>query len=115
MHVSPELFRTAWFIESLLTELAVALVVRTRRPFFRSRPGRLLLVSTIALAALAPAIPWLPGAMLLGFVPVPGWLLASIMLITAAYVAAAELTKRFFFGQAVRGAAGIRRGIARTM
>ena len=32
-------FRTGWFVESLLTELVIALVVRTRRPFFRSRPG----------------------------------------------------------------------------
>ncbi len=43
----PETFRTAWFIESLLTELIVALVVRTHRPFFRSQPGALLLWSTI--------------------------------------------------------------------
>ena len=37
---APDLFRTGWFVESLLTELVIALVVRTRRPFFRSRPGR---------------------------------------------------------------------------
>jgi len=36
----PRTFRTSWFVESLLTELVIALVVRTRRPFFRSRPGR---------------------------------------------------------------------------
>src|SRR5689334_10472734 len=35
---SAALFQTGWFVESLLTELAVALVMRTRRPFFRSRP-----------------------------------------------------------------------------
>ena len=46
-HASPEEFRTGWFIESLLTELVIALVVRTRHVFFRSRPGKLLLVSTI--------------------------------------------------------------------
>jgi hypothetical protein len=28
-HARPELFRTAWFVESLLTELVIALVVRT--------------------------------------------------------------------------------------
>ena len=38
---SAEEFRTGWFIESLLTELVIALVVRTRRLFFRSRPGKL--------------------------------------------------------------------------
>ena len=36
----PEIFRTGWFVESLLTELVIALVVRTRRPFWRSRPGQ---------------------------------------------------------------------------
>ena len=43
---APDEFRTGWFIESLLTELVIALVVRTRRVFFRSRPGTLLLAST---------------------------------------------------------------------
>ncbi len=38
--VNPELFRTSWFVESLLTELVIALVVRTKRPFYRSRPER---------------------------------------------------------------------------
>ena len=36
-------FRTGWFIESLLTELVIALVVRTRRVCYRSMPGKLLL------------------------------------------------------------------------
>ncbi len=39
---SPELFRSAWFLESVSTELAVMLVLRTRRPAWKSRPGRLL-------------------------------------------------------------------------
>src|SRR5678809_1166825 len=55
-HATPELFRTGWFVESLLTELVVALVVRTRRPFFRSKPGAVLFWSTLALVGLAPAI-----------------------------------------------------------
>ena len=38
-HAAPDLFRTGWFVESLLTELVIALVVRTRRPFYRSRPA----------------------------------------------------------------------------
>ena len=48
-HAGPDTFRTGWLVESLLTELVVALVVRTRRPFFKSRPGTLLLVSTVCL------------------------------------------------------------------
>ncbi|HEU4592725.1 MAG TPA: magnesium-translocating P-type ATPase [Steroidobacteraceae bacterium] len=94
---SVEEFRSAWFVESLLTELVIALVVRTRRPFFRSRPGNLLLVSTAVLALLAPAIPYLPFARELGFVPMPGTLLAVIVAVTACYVLAAELMKRWFY------------------
>ena len=71
-YAPPELFRTGWFVESLLTELVIALVVRTRRPFFRSRPGGVLLWSTVALVALTVAIPYLPFIGVFGFVPLPG-------------------------------------------
>lgn len=96
-HAAAPLFRTGWFVESLLTELAIALVVRTRQPFLRSRPGRLLLWSTALVAALAIAIPYLPIADVLGFAPLPGALLVTLVGITALYVAAAEGTKKWFF------------------
>jgi Mg2+-importing ATPase len=94
---SPELFRTGWFLESLLTELVIALVVRTRRPFFRSRPGTVLLASTVALIAVTFAMPYLPYAGVLGFVPLPAGLLAALAAITALYVLAAEVLKRWFY------------------
>jgi Mg2+-importing ATPase len=96
---APPLFRTAWFVESLLTELAVALVVRTRRPFFRSRPGALLLWSTVALIAIALLIPYVPRVAVLGFVPLPAPAVATVCLISGMYVLAAEATKRWFFGR----------------
>jgi Mg2+-importing ATPase len=92
-----EAFRTAWFIESLLTELLVALVVRTRRPFYQSRPGRLLLVSTAVIAALSIAVPYLPFAGAVGFVPLPPSLVVGMCLIAAAYVLATEGLKRWFY------------------
>jgi Mg2+-importing ATPase len=57
---SPEEFRTGWFIESPLTELVIALVVRTRHVFFRSRPGKLLLVSTLIVIGITLVLPYLP-------------------------------------------------------
>jgi Mg2+-importing ATPase len=94
---APDMFRTAWFVESLLTELTVALVMRTQRPFFRSRPGNLLLASTSVLIALTFAIAYLPFAGVFGFVPLPGVLVATIAVITAAYIAATELLKKWFY------------------
>jgi Mg2+-importing ATPase len=94
---SAELFRTGWFVESLLTELVVALVVRTRRRFYLSRPGRVLLLSTVVLVPAAFLIPFLPGAQMLGFVPMPAGLMASLVIITAAYVIATERLKASFY------------------
>jgi len=94
---APPLFRTGWFVESLLTELVIALVVRTRRPFLRSRPGGVLLWSTVGLAALTTAVPYLPWVEVFGFVPLPAGLMASVLAITGAYVAATELAKRWFY------------------
>jgi P-type Mg2+ transporter len=91
---SPEMFRTGWFIESLLTELAIILVVRTYRPLHRSRPGALLLYSTLAVAGLTLVLPYLPIAEPLGFVPLPWPLLAAMITITVFYTCASELAKR---------------------
>jgi len=100
---STEEFRTGWFVQSLLTELVIALVVRTRRIFYRSRPGRVLWVSTLVLSVVALAIPYLPGIEALGFVPLPIPLLAVLLGITALYVVAAELLKRWFYRRVVLG------------
>jgi len=94
---SNESFRTAWFVESLLTELVIALVVRTRRAFFRSRPGTVLLYSTLALIAVTLAIPYLPFVRILGFVPLPAPVVIALVLITVAYVIAAEGMKSWFY------------------
>ena len=96
-HAGQATFRTGWFVESLLTELVVCLVIRTQRPFFASRPGRTLVFTTAAVAALALAIPYLPLVELIGFVPLSSPLLAALVLITALYVLATEALKRRFY------------------
>jgi Mg2+-importing ATPase len=98
-HASPEEFRTGWFIESLLTELVIALVVRTRRRFYRSRPGRLLLVSTAIVTALTLCIPYLPFDNVFGFVPLPASLMLTMIGLTLAYVIAAEVAKTYFYSR----------------
>jgi len=91
------LFRTGWFVESLMTQLVTILVIRTHRPFYRSPPGRLLWILALALAVLAPLLPYLPGHALFDFVALPPPLLAALVAITLLYVGAAELGKRFVY------------------
>ena len=88
------LFRTGWFVESLLTELLVLFVIRTYKPFWQSRPGRLLWQSTLAVVALTLVLPYLPFAALFDFVPLPAGVLAAVVAISLLYVAVTEMVKR---------------------
>jgi Mg2+-importing ATPase len=99
-HASPDEFRTGWFIESLITELVIALVVRTRHVFFRSRPGKLLLVSSLIFIAIALVIPYLPFISVFGFVPLPAPLMLAMIGLTLLYVLAVELAKKYFYARA---------------
>jgi Mg2+-importing ATPase len=99
------LFRSGWFLESIATELAVMLVLRTHRPFFRSRPGTALLVTSIAVALISLAIPFSPLAEPLELVPLPGPVLLALGAITAGYVIATELAKARFYRHGGPGAA----------
>ncbi len=88
-------FQTAWFSVSLLTELAVVLVLRTRGSFWRSAPSPLLWGTTLAVAALALLLPWLPAMQgLFGFVALAPTLLVALIGVLLAYLVATELLKR---------------------
>ena len=77
--------------------VSAASSVSTRRPFFRSRPGTLLWVFTLGVGVLTFALPYLPIAPLLGFTPLPVWVLAALAGLTAVYVLFAEITKKLFY------------------
>jgi Mg2+-importing ATPase len=92
------LFHSAWFVMSLLTELAVLLTLRSRDAAWRSAPTRLLAGLTVGVAVLAWILPHLPWtAALFGFTGLPPMLWATLLGLVLAYAAATELTKRWFF------------------
>lgn len=93
-------FRTGWFLESVLSEILVLLVIRTQRPFFRSPIGRSLLVGSIGVALASLLLPYVALGRSFGLVPVSGPVLLALGLVTAAYVAASEVAKRMFFRRA---------------
>ncbi|HQR56368.1 MAG TPA: magnesium-translocating P-type ATPase [Burkholderiaceae bacterium] len=97
LHVSPAEFRTAWFVESLLTEVMILLVVRTQRPLWRSAPSPILFWISAAAAGAALALPYLPVSQaLFDFVPLGPGVLALLVGITVAYVITNELIKSAF-------------------
>jgi Mg2+-importing ATPase len=92
-------FQTGWFLESVLTELLILLVIRTQRPFFKSRPGRALLIAVLIVAAVTVLLPYSPLDQVLGFVRLP--LVPALVLggITVLYVLGSELAKRVFYAR----------------
>jgi Mg2+-importing ATPase len=98
IHADKATFQTTWFIISVLTELAVVMVLRTHGPAFRSRPSRLLLWSTILVSAFILAVPVLgPLASAFGFVELSARPSLAILVIVAGYIAATEAAKIWFY------------------
>ena len=97
LHAGTEEFRTGWFVESVLSAALVVLVVRSRLPFFETRPGRRLVLATVGVIAITLVLPLSPAAPWLDFRPLPWSFLGLLALIVVAYIASAELAKRCFY------------------
>ena len=91
-------FQSGWFVVSLLTELVVVLVLRTRQPAYRSGPSALLLWATVVVAVLALALPFSgPLAGVFSFVPLSPAIMGAAVAIVVAYVATTEALKVWFY------------------
>jgi Mg2+-importing ATPase len=90
-------FQTAWFIESLFTQTLVIFVIRTRMSPFKSRPSKALLVSSASILGVALLVPLTPLGKLFGFVEPPVLFYPFLVCIVAAYLALAEIVKRWFY------------------
>jgi P-type Mg2+ transporter len=93
-HAGAGLFRSAWFLESTATELVVMLVLRSNRPFWKSRPGRGLVLSSAVAAVVTGALPYSPLAGPLGLVAVPGSIVLFLLVLTVVYALANDALKR---------------------
>lgn len=93
-HASEQTFRTGWFMESLLSQILILQVLRTRHIFFKSRPSKYLLSASLFTFAACLIIPYLPVANELELFPLPANILAGIVIVVIVYILFAEITKR---------------------
>ena len=93
----PALFRTAWFVESIATQVLVIFVIRTRRKPWLSRPNPWLVALSLGVVAAATALPFSPLAPALGFVPLPLEFFGLLAVLLVAYLAMVEGGKRWFY------------------
>jgi P-type Mg2+ transporter len=90
-------FRTGWFLESVISASVIVLVIRSRKPFFKSQPGKYLLIATLSIFALTLILPFTPIAGIFGFSPLPIHFLLLIGLIVLCYIFTAEIVKKIFY------------------
>lgn len=90
-------FQTAWFVESVLTQLFILFIIRTHKKFFTSKPGKYLRILSIAGFVLTIILPYSPLATDLGMTPLPLTILATMLIIVTAYVITADMLKVWFF------------------
>ena len=90
-------FRTTWFLESVVSACLIVLVVRTRQPFFKSRPGKHLLISTIVVISVTLLLPLTVFRNVFEFVLPPTWFLGIIAVIIMTYIMSAEIMKKYFY------------------
>ncbi len=90
-------FQTAWFIESLVTQTLVVFVLRTRKtPFWKSRPGKYLVLSCLTVVAVALALPYTPLGAIFNFTPPPATFYLALAGLTIAYLLLVEVVKKWF-------------------
>lgn len=106
------LFRTVWFLESVLSEIFVVFSVRTAKPLFRSLPSMLLIWTSVLATAASIGALYPPLAPYFQFVPLTPEILAMVIGIVIVYVGVVEVAKGIFIWSEARrkpdrnGAAG---------
>ena len=97
LDATPEQFRTAWFLESVISAAVIVLIIRTRQPFFRSKPGKYLFMVTLLIVGLTLFLPFTPVAKVFGFIPLPTSFILFVGIIVGLFMVAAEVTKGIFY------------------
>lgn len=102
LKATDDVFRRGWFVESVMTEVLIILVMRIWKPFYRSLPSRPLLLAMILVLVITLALPYSPLSGMLGLTPLPVSSIALLGLITALYAGVSEFTKKLFYARLER-------------
>ena len=92
-HAGPELFRTSWFIESMVTRILVIFVIRTWGTAWSSHANGALVATSLGALAVACIIALSLIGRAFGFAAVPAFLLLSIGIIVVVHLCLAEVIK----------------------
>jgi Mg2+-importing ATPase len=98
-HANESTFQAGWFIESIMTQIFVVYIIRTRlMPIIQSRPAKVLVFSTVSAVVLALLAVMLPIRNLFHFGQLSLAQMAALSCIVIVYLVLAQLIKKKFYG-----------------
>ena len=94
---NPSLFKTGWFVESLLTQTLIIHIIRTEKiPFLESRASGALIATSLLVATVGVILPFTSLGGTLRFVPLPASYWLPLVLILVGYAALTHRMKAWF-------------------
>lgn len=99
LHANQALFRTGWFVESIISQVLVIFVIRTRRSVFKSNPSAWLVVTSLFIVCIAAMLPYTPLGNYFRFVPLPSEFFTILLAMGVTYLLMVELVKRWFYAK----------------
>jgi P-type Mg2+ transporter len=102
LQANEPLVRTGWFIESLVSQVLVVFVIRTRGRPWASRPGVTLTSLSLAIVLVAMMLPFTPLGALFLLVPPPPMFFLWLAALVLAYLTLVELVKHHFLPRLAR-------------
>jgi Mg2+-importing ATPase len=97
-HAAAPEFRTAWFLESIATQILVVFLIRTSGTPWQTPPDARLLISALCALMVALAIPFTAAGRWFDFVVPSTNVLLAVSAITVAYLLCAQRLKRVAAG-----------------
>jgi len=97
LQANEPLFQSGWFVESLCTQVLVIFIIRTRGNPLKSRAHPALTATSLAVVAIAVALPFTSIGAHFGFVPPPAWFYFILGAMVLAYLLVVEVAKQGFY------------------
>jgi Mg2+-importing ATPase len=103
LHADQAMFRTGWFVESLVTQILMIFAVRTRRHIFASKPHRVVSALAFGTAVFTIALPFLPKiSRWFQFVHPSAAYFGYLLIAVTGFLVMVEFVKRIFYARLVR-------------
>jgi len=97
LNANQDQFRTGWFIISVITELFIILVIRTEKPLYKSKPSKIMLITSLLIMGVVIFLIYTPFGTIMGFTLLSFPFILTLLIIVLIYILTNEVSKKVFY------------------